>query len=205
MAGNCRGESAVHGEGRPVLVGTRSVRDSETLSRRLEEIRLPHRVLNAVRHREEAGIVSLAGTPGAVTIATNMAGRGTDIRLGAGVAERGGLHVIVAECNESARIDRQLFGRAARQGDPGSARLYVSMEDEIVQRFIPRRRPVFHQRADAGRDCERKDCGSGSGPGCPGSCPAAGRGAPAFGIADGYVARRLPVLRPPRPALNRKR
>ena len=128
----------LHGEGRPVLVGTRSVRDSETLSRRLEEIRLPHRVLNAVRHREEAGIVSLAGTPGAVTIATNMAGRGTDIRLGAGVAERGGLHVIVAECNESARIDRQLFGRAARQGDPGSACLYVSMEDEIVQRFIPR-------------------------------------------------------------------
>ena len=195
----------MHGEGRPVLVGTRSVRDSETLSRRLEEIRLPHRVLNAVRHREEAGIVSLAGTPGAVTIATNMAGRGTDIRLGAGVAERGGLHVIVAECNESARIDRQLFGRAARQGDPGSACLYVSMEDEIVQRFIPRAVRFFISAQMRAGIASGRHCGSGSGPDCPESCPAAGRGAPAFGIADGYVARRLPVLRPPRPALNGKR
>jgi len=128
----------LHREDRPVLVGTRSVKDSESLSRRLDALRLPHRLLNAVRHREEAGIVSLAGAPGAVTIATNMAGRGTDIRLGNGVAGRGGLHVIVAECNESSRIDRQLFGRAARQGDPGSARLYMSLEDEVVRRFIPR-------------------------------------------------------------------
>jgi preprotein translocase subunit SecA len=94
-------------------------------------------VLNAVRHREEAGIVALAGEPTAVTIATNMAGRGTDIRLGKGVAGLGGLHVIATEGHESQRIDRQLFGRCARQGDPGSARLFVSMEDEIVQRFVP--------------------------------------------------------------------
>jgi len=119
------------------LVGTRTVQDSEALSRRLERIRLPHRVLNAIRHREEAEVVSSAGEPRAVTIATNMAGRGTDIRLGSGVAERGGLHVIAAECNESSRIDRQLFGRCARQGDPGSARLYVSMQDEVVRRFVP--------------------------------------------------------------------
>lgn len=127
----------IHGEGRPVLVGTRSVRDSEALSERLKGEGLPHMVLNAIRHREEAGIISLAGMPGAVTIATNMAGRGTDIKLGQGIAERGGLHVIACECNESRRIDRQLFGRCARQGDPGSARLFISMEDNIIRRFVP--------------------------------------------------------------------
>jgi len=128
---------ALHRAGRPVLVGTRSVRDSESLSRRIQAAGLPHRVLNAVRHQEEAEVVSRAGEPGALTIATNMAGRGTDIALGAGVARAEGLHVIAAECNESSRIDRQLFGRCARQGDPGSARLYVSMEDEVVRRFVP--------------------------------------------------------------------
>jgi preprotein translocase subunit SecA len=127
----------IHGTGRPILVGTRSVEASEMLSRRLDELSVPHRVLNAVRHKEEAGIVALAGEPAAVTIATNMAGRGTDIRLGKGVAGLGGLHVIATEGHESQRIDRQLFGRCARQGDPGSARLFVSMEDERVQRFVP--------------------------------------------------------------------
>jgi preprotein translocase subunit SecA len=127
----------VHATGRPILVGTRSVQASEMLSGRLERVGIGHRVLNAVRHREEAGIVALAGEPAAVTIATNMAGRGTDIRLGKGVAALGGLHVIATEGHESQRIDRQLFGRCARQGDPGSARLFVSMEDEIVRRFLP--------------------------------------------------------------------
>jgi len=127
----------VNRSGRPILVGTRSVLASEHLSSLLEGRGLFHRVLNAVRHREEAGILASAGVRGAITIATNMAGRGTDIRLGPGVAEAGGLHVIATECHESARIDRQLFGRCARQGDPGSARAYASLEDELLLRFAP--------------------------------------------------------------------
>ena len=126
----------IHETGRPVLVGTRSVKASEHLSAILEKARLPHKVLNAVRHKEEAAIVSRAGEKGAITIATNMAGRGTDIRLAAGVVELGGLHVIGTECHESYRIDRQLFGRCARQGDPGSARSFVSMDDELMRRFV---------------------------------------------------------------------
>ncbi|MBN1506149.1 MAG: hypothetical protein JW955_04855 [Sedimentisphaerales bacterium] len=125
----------VHESGRPVLVGTRSVRDSEHLSGLLAVQGLEHQVLNAVRHREEAQIVAEAGQPGKITVATNMAGRGTDIKLGRGVAEVGGLHVIAAERNESGRIDRQLFGRCARQGDPGSAQAIVSLEDEFVCRY----------------------------------------------------------------------
>jgi preprotein translocase subunit SecA len=128
----------MHGQGRPVLVGTRSVRTSEDLSRRLEERGLPFRVLNAVRHQEEARIVAHAGQEGTITVATNMAGRGTDIVLGQGIAARGGLHVIATECHESQRIDRQLFGRCARQGDPGSARSFVSLEDELIGRYVPR-------------------------------------------------------------------
>jgi preprotein translocase subunit SecA len=124
-------------QGRPVLVGTRSVEASEHLASLVERTGTWYKVLNAVRHKEEAGIVSLAGERGAVTIATNMAGRGTDIRLGKGVAELGGLHVIASECHEAQRIDRQLFGRCARQGDPGSARPFISMEDEILRRFAP--------------------------------------------------------------------
>jgi preprotein translocase subunit SecA len=123
-------------QGRPVLVGTRSVEASEHLASLMEKTGVWYKVLNAVRHKEEAGIVALAGERGAVTIATNMAGRGTDIRLGKGVAALGGLHVIASECHEAQRIDRQLFGRCARQGDPGSARLFASMEDEIVRRFV---------------------------------------------------------------------
>jgi preprotein translocase subunit SecA len=127
----------LHAQGRPVLVGTRSVKASEHLASLLAPTGIWFRVLNAVRHAEEAAIVARAGEEGAVTVATNMAGRGTDILLGPGVADRGGLHVIASECHESQRIDRQLFGRCARQGDPGSARLYISMEDEIVRRYVP--------------------------------------------------------------------
>jgi preprotein translocase subunit SecA len=127
----------IHGEGRPVLVGTRSVRASEHLSQLLSGQNLEHEVLNAVRHAEEARIVSGAGQAGRITVATNMAGRGTDIKLGTGVTERGGLHVIATERHEAGRIDRQLFGRCARQGDPGSAQAIVSLEDELVVRQLP--------------------------------------------------------------------
>jgi preprotein translocase subunit SecA len=96
-----------------------------------------HQVLNAVRHVEEAQVTAAAGQPGKITVATNMAGRGTDIKLGAGMADLGGLHVIATERHEAGRIDRQLFGRAARQGDPGSAGALVSLEDELVRRYAP--------------------------------------------------------------------
>jgi preprotein translocase subunit SecA len=128
---------AVHATGRPVLVGTRSVASSEALAERLHERGLVFTLLNAVRHREEAGIILRAGQEHVITIATNMAGRGTDIRLGDGIAQRGGLHVILTEPHESGRIDRQLQGRAGRQGDPGSARTFVSLEDEVLERFLP--------------------------------------------------------------------
>ena len=125
----------VHEEGRPVLIGVRSVRASEHLSSLLKEAGLEHQVLNAIYHRQEAQIVAEAGKAGKITVATNMAGRGTDIKLGRGVADLGGLHVIAAEPNDSGRIDRQLFGRGARQGDPGSAQGIFSLEDEIVARY----------------------------------------------------------------------
>jgi preprotein translocase subunit SecA len=124
----------IHEAGRPVLVGTRSVRASEHLSQLLAEAGLENQVLNAVRHAEEAQIVAGAGLPGRITVATNMAGRGTDIKLGQGVAERGGLHVIATERHEAGRIDRQLFGRCARQGDPGTCQAVVCLEDELVRR-----------------------------------------------------------------------
>ncbi len=127
----------LHAAGRPVLVGTRSVEASERLAAQLVARGVEHHVLNAVRHQEEAQIVAAAGQPGQITIATNMAGRGTDIRLGRGVAEAGGLHVIATERHESGRIDRQLFGRCARQGDAGSAQACVSLEDELLRRFLP--------------------------------------------------------------------
>jgi len=122
----------VHESGRPVLVGTSSVEESERLSRALRG--LPHHVLNARNEEAEAAIVARAGEPGAVTISTNMAGRGVDIRLGAGVAERGGLHVIGTNRHDSRRIDHQLRGRAGRQGDPGSSQFFVSREDPIFVR-----------------------------------------------------------------------
>ena len=127
----------LHATGRPILVGTRSVQASEHLSRILATEGLDHQVLNAVRHAEEAQIVAGAGQTGRITVATNMAGRGTDIRLGAGVAERGGLAVLATERHEAGRIDRQLFGRCARQGDPGSAQAFVSLADELVRRHAP--------------------------------------------------------------------
>jgi len=126
-----------HKTGRPVLVGTRSVKQSENLAAMLKNKGLGYNLLNAVRHKEEARIVAAAGEQGRITIATNMAGRGTDIKLGRGVTEMGGLHVIAAERHESGRIDRQLFGRCARQGDPGSARAFIGLEDDLLQRFVP--------------------------------------------------------------------
>ncbi len=131
--------SLIHAIGRPVLVGTGSVEASEHLSTMLDERGLPHRVLNAVRHAEEAAVIADAGQPDAITLATNMAGRGTDIKLGPGVAHLGGLHVIATQRHETPRIDRQLFGRAGRQGDPGSAVTHVSLQDELLARHAPRR------------------------------------------------------------------
>ncbi len=124
-----------HKKGQPVLVGTASVEASEVLSRMLKRSTIPHNVLNAKFHEKEAEIVSRAGAPGAVTIATNMAGRGTDIKLGEGVKEKGGLYVIGTERHESRRIDRQLRGRSARQGDPGMSKFYVSLEDDLMRLF----------------------------------------------------------------------
>jgi preprotein translocase subunit SecA len=123
----------IHAQGRPVLVGTRSVQASDTLSRLLRERSLEHALLNARQDAEEAAIVAQAGGKGRITVATNMAGRGTDIQLGEGVAALGGLHVIATELHEARRIDRQLFGRCARQGDPGSCEAIVSLEDELAQ------------------------------------------------------------------------
>jgi len=126
-----------HAAGRPVLVGTRSVAASEHLAALLDEAKLPYRLLNARQDRHEAEIVAEAGEAGRVTVATNMAGRGTDIKLGPGVAERGGLHVIATELHDSGRIDRQLFGRCARQGDPGTCEAILAMEEDLVTAFLP--------------------------------------------------------------------
>ena len=122
-------------EGRPVLVGTTSIEKSEELAAMLQVHGIPHSVLNAKQHEREAAIIAEAGKRGAVTIATNMAGRGTDIQLENGVADLGGLHIIGTERHESRRIDNQLRGRAGRQGDPGSSRFFVSLEDELMRRF----------------------------------------------------------------------
>jgi len=122
-------------KGRPVLVGTTSVEISELLSRMLTRDRIPHNVLNAKLHQREAQIVAEAGLPRTVTIATNMAGRGTDIKLGPGVKEAGGLAIIGTERHESRRVDRQLRGRAGRQGDPGSSQFFVSLEDDLMRMF----------------------------------------------------------------------
>ncbi|MEO8583057.1 MAG: preprotein translocase subunit SecA, partial [Flavitalea sp.] len=122
-------------EGRPVLVGTTSVEVSELLSKMLQGKKIPHNVLNAKQHSREAQVVAEAGFAGAVTIATNMAGRGTDIKLGPGVKEAGGLAIIGTERHESRRVDRQLRGRAGRQGDPGTTQFYVSLEDDLMRLF----------------------------------------------------------------------
>jgi len=122
-------------EGRPVLVGTTTVEISELLSRMLQMKKIQHQVLNAKYHQKEAEIVANAGKAGTVTIATNMAGRGTDIKLGEGVIEAGGLAIIGTERHDSRRVDRQLRGRAGRQGDPGSSRFFVSLEDDLMRKF----------------------------------------------------------------------
>ncbi|MFA8301239.1 MAG: preprotein translocase subunit SecA [Hyphomicrobiales bacterium] len=122
-------------KGRPVLVGTTSVETSEILSRMLKRLNIKHNVLNAKYHSKEADIVAEAGQPGTVTIATNMAGRGTDIKLGEGVKDAGGLAIIGTERHESRRVDRQLRGRAGRQGDPGSSVFFVSLDDDLMRRF----------------------------------------------------------------------
>ena len=127
--------NSCYAKGQPVLVGTASVEASELLSRMLKREKIPHNVLNAKYHRQEAEIVARAGQRGTVTISTNMAGRGTDIKLGDGVPELGGLHVLGTERHESRRVDRQLRGRCARQGDPGSSRFYVSFEDDLMRNF----------------------------------------------------------------------
>ena len=125
----------LHEKGQPVLVGTISIETSEMLSQRLRKIGVPHNVLNAKQHEKEAEIVAQAGQAGKVTIATNMAGRGTDIMLGEGVRELGGLHILGTERHESRRIDNQLRGRSGRQGDPGSSRFYLSLEDTLMRLF----------------------------------------------------------------------
>ena len=130
--------AALHRRGQPVLVGVRSVESSETLAALLSARGLPFELLNAIRHAEEAQIIARAGERGRITLATNMAGRGTDIRLQAGVEAIGGLHVIIAEANESTRIDRQLAGRCGRQGDPGSVSTFLSAEDSLIKRFLSR-------------------------------------------------------------------
>ncbi|MCF6138743.1 preprotein translocase subunit SecA [Pseudalkalibacillus berkeleyi] len=124
-----------HKKGQPVLVGTVAVETSELIATLLKKKGVPHNVLNAKNHGREAQIIEDAGQKGAVTIATNMAGRGTDIKLGEGVLELGGLHIVGTERHESRRIDNQLRGRAGRQGDPGSSQFYISMEDELMRRF----------------------------------------------------------------------
>jgi preprotein translocase subunit SecA len=121
----------------PVLLATRTVAASERLSGALTRARLRHEVLNARNEAAEAAIVAQAGQAGRITVATNMAGRGTDIKLGAGVDSLGGVHVIVAECNEAARLDRQMFGRAGRQGDPGSHECVLSLDDELLRAHAP--------------------------------------------------------------------
>ncbi len=125
----------LHAQGRPVLVGTVSIEKSERLSGLLTRHGVPHNVLNAKHHEQEAQIIAEAGHPGRVTIATNMAGRGVDIKLGEGVVGKGGLHIVGTERHESRRVDNQLRGRAGRQGDPGSSRFYLSLEDDLLRIF----------------------------------------------------------------------
>ncbi|KRN44531.1 preprotein translocase subunit SecA [Limosilactobacillus ingluviei] len=137
---------ALHEKGQPVLVGTVAVETSEYLSHLLDQEKIPHVVLNAKNHAKEAEIVKNAGQVGAVTIATNMAGRGTDIKLGPGVKELGGLAVIGTERHESRRIDNQLRGRSGRQGDPGLSQFYLSLEDDLMKRFGGERIKAFLER-----------------------------------------------------------
>ncbi len=148
----------LHKQGRPVLVGTTSIEKSELISKRLKKLKIPHEVLNAKHHEREAEIVAKAGEKGRVTIATNMAGRGTDIKLGEGVRELGGLHILGTERHESRRIDNQLRGRAGRQGDPGSSRFYLSLEDDLLRLFGSDKISSFMDKlgVDEGQPIENK-------------------------------------------------
>lgn len=127
----------IHKLGRPILIGTKDIDESEIIGKMIAENGFSCRIINAVRSDDEAAIIAEAGKFGAITVATNMAGRGTDIKIPKAVCAIGGLHVIATECNPSARIDRQLFGRSARQGDPGSASHYASFEDDVLRRNLP--------------------------------------------------------------------
>lgn len=127
----------IHATGQPVLVGARTISSTEALAKLLEAMQIPYLLLNGKQDADEAAVIAKAGQVGAVTLATNMAGRGTDIRLGPGAAELGGLHVLGVECHESQRVDRQLAGRAARQGDPGACRFFVSADDQLLCRHAP--------------------------------------------------------------------
>jgi preprotein translocase subunit SecA len=128
---------ALRAEGRPVLIGMDSVADSEVLSGRFSRLNVPHALLNARQDRDESAVVAQAGVAGQITIATNMAGRGTDIPLAPGVAARGGLHVICCQHNSARRIDRQLHGRCARRGDPGSVETILCLEDRLISQYLP--------------------------------------------------------------------
>jgi preprotein translocase subunit SecA len=143
----------VHATGRPVLVGTRSVEASEYLGGLLTARGLSHRLLNARQDQDEAEIVRQAGVLGQITVATNMAGRGTDIKLGPGIAELGGLHVIATEPHAARRIDRQLFGRCGRQGDPGSCELFASPEDEVLHPWYGTGKPLAALARPVFRGC----------------------------------------------------
>jgi preprotein translocase subunit SecA len=147
----------LHAQGRPVLIGTSSVEASEELSQRLTAAGLEHQVLNARFHAQEAEIVARAGQRGQVTVATNMAGRGTDIKLGPGVAELGGLHVLGTQRHEALRVDRQLAGRAGRQGDPGSCQFFLSLEDDLLEALGPKRQAALKQlgREGGARDWQQ--------------------------------------------------
>ncbi len=146
VAETCR----VHAQGRPVLLGTRSVKDSGLVSALLHAAGVAHTVLNALQDQDEARVIAEAGLPGCITVATNMAGRGTDIRLGEGVADQGGLHVIAAQLHPSGRVDRQLQGRAGRQGDPGSTACFASLEDELFRLASGSERAWLRRVADRG-------------------------------------------------------
>jgi preprotein translocase subunit SecA len=135
----------IHSTGRPILIGTRSIDKSEHLAMLLKHKGIEHEVLNANHIEEEAEIVAKAGRHGRVTVSTNMAGRGTDIKLGEGVSELGGIHVIMTEMHDSARIDRQLAGRCGRQGDPGTYRVYLSLEDELLLGLGPEKAKYYHE------------------------------------------------------------
>jgi preprotein translocase subunit SecA len=136
--------------GRSVLIGTRSVEKSEELAKRLTAAGIEHQVLNARQHEQEAKIVAGAGQTGKVTIATNMAGRGTDIKPAAPVVQAGGLHVLGTERHESLRIDRQLAGRSGRQGDPGSAQFFLSLEDELLEALGQSKQEALKRRGERG-------------------------------------------------------